>query len=125
MAWWANDAARIVAVQQRVQAVMPALLHAVTSGGQSFVVRELQPTQDRLRLESADTDLARLREAMTAMAQLTAWAALRAGGRGGSATIDDLLKFAAERRWKEEVLAAARRVTAQTVVDWKEFRAGR
>jgi uncharacterized protein (DUF2252 family) len=120
---WASDAARIVAVQQRVQAVMPALLHAVKSDGSSFVVRELQPTQDRLRLESANTDVARLRNAMTAMAQLTAWGALRAGGRQGSATIDDLLRFAAERRWEAEVLDAARRVAAQTLTDWKEFRA--
>jgi uncharacterized protein (DUF2252 family) len=122
---WASDAARIVAVQQRVQAVMPALLHAVTNGGSSFVVRELQPSQDRLRLESANADVARLREAMTAMAQLTAWGALRAGGRQGSATIDELLAFAAERRWKAEVLDTARRVAAQTLMDWKEFRAGR
>jgi uncharacterized protein (DUF2252 family) len=104
---------------------MPALLHAVTNGGSSFVVRELQPSQDRLRLESANADVARLREAMTAMAQLTAWGALRAGGRQGSATIDELLAFAAERRWKAEVLDTARRVAAQTLMDWKEFRAGR
>lgn len=120
---WATDAARIVAVQQRVQAVMPALLHAAKSGGASFVVRELQPTQDRLRLESTSINVARLREAMTSMAQLTAWAALRAGGRQGSATIDDLLDFAAERHWKAEVLGAARRVAAQTLSDWQEFRA--
>ena len=122
---WSNDAARIVAVQQRVQAVMPALLHAVKNGGSSFVVRELQPSHDRLRLASASVEVARLRDAMTAMAQLTAWAALRAGGRGGSATIDDLITFSAERRWKAEVLDAARRVAAQTLVDWKEFRAAR
>jgi uncharacterized protein (DUF2252 family) len=120
---WANEAARIVAVQQRVQAVMPALLHAVKSGGESFVVRELQPTQDRLRLESANADVARLRDAMTAMAQLTAWGALRAGGRQGSATIDELLEFSVEKRWKAEVVDAARRVATQTLTDWKAFRA--
>lgn len=120
---WASDAARVVSVQQRVQAVSPALLHAVKDGRSSFVVRELQPTQDRLRLESAKDSVSRLRDAMTTMADVTAWAALRAGGRQGSATIDELLEFAAERSWKRAVIDAARRIAAQTLSEWKEFRA--
>lgn len=48
---WPNEALRIVQIQHRMQAICPALLQRVTIEGQSFVLRELQPTEDRLQLE--------------------------------------------------------------------------
>src|SRR5262249_7003240 len=47
---WRSEAERVVAVQRWVQAVSPALLGPVRIGRTSFVVRELQPTEDRLDL---------------------------------------------------------------------------
>jgi uncharacterized protein (DUF2252 family) len=49
---WKSDAERIVAVQGRVQAVSPALLSSLRMGGSGFVIRELQPLQDRMRMET-------------------------------------------------------------------------
>ena len=49
---WKSNAERIVAVQGRVQAVSPALLSSVRMDGAGFVLRELQPLQDRMRMEA-------------------------------------------------------------------------
>lgn len=120
---WRSDAERIVTVQGRVQAVNPALLTAMTIDGDGFVLRELQPLEDRLRMEAWDGDVANLRDAMGTMGAVTAWAALRASGRQGSATADELIAFAGERGWRRGVLAMARRVADRTLADWRHFKA--
>lgn len=120
---WRSDAERIVAVQGRVQAVSPALLAAVTMKGTGFVIRELQPLQDRLRMEAWGGDVANLRDAMTTMGRVTAWAALRASGRQGSAIADELIAFAKERGWRRAALTMARRVAKRTFSEWSAFRA--
>jgi uncharacterized protein (DUF2252 family) len=119
---WKNDADRIVAVQGRVQAVSPALFASVRMGGRGFVLRELQPLQDRMRMEAWGGNIANLRDAMTTMGRVTAWAALRGSGRQGSAIADDLIAFAAERGWRREALAMARRVAQRTTLEWRAFR---
>src|SRR5206468_7016333 len=57
---WPSEAARIVGVQRRMQAIAPALLQAVTIDSRPYVLRELMPSQDKLDLQAwrgADTDL--------------------------------------------------------------------
>ena len=120
---WKTDAERIVAVQHRVQAVSPALLTSLKMNGRSFVLRELQPLQDRMRMEAWGGDHESLCDAMTTMGRVTAWAALRASGRQGSAVADDLIAFAGERGWKRGVLAMAHRVAERTLSEWRDFRA--
>lgn len=120
---WVTDAERIVAVQRRVQAVSPALLAALRMNGRGFVLRELQPLDDRMRMEAWGGDHENLCDAMTTMGHVTAWAALRASGREGSAIADELIAFARERGWKRGVLAMARRVAGRTLAEWNEFRA--
>jgi len=120
---WRSDAERIVTVQGRVQAVSPALLASAKMDGRGFVLRELQPLQDRLRMEGWRGDIANLRDAMATMGRVTAWAALRASGREGSAIADDLIAFARERGWRRGVLAMAGRVADRTIAEWNDFRA--
>jgi uncharacterized protein (DUF2252 family) len=119
---WKSEAARIASVQSRVQAVSPALLSTIRMDGAGFVLRELQPLQDRMRMEAWGGDITNLRDAVTTMGHVTAWAALRASGRQGSAIADDLIAFANERGWRREVLAMARRVAARTISEWRDFR---
>lgn len=120
---WKSDAERIVAVQGRVQAVSPALLKAVAMDGRGLVLRELQPLQDRLRMEAWGGDVSDLRDAMTTMGRVSAWAALRGSGRQGSAIADDLIAFAMAPGWPRGVLSMARRVAARTLAEWRDFRA--
>ena len=120
---WKTDAERIVTVQSRVQAVSPALLAHVSMNGVGYVLRELQPLQDRMRMEGWAGNIENLRDAVTTMGRVTAWAALRASGRQGSAIADDLIVFAGARGWRGEVVAMARRVAARTMTEWRAFRA--
>ncbi|MEO8200355.1 MAG: DUF2252 family protein [Gemmatimonadota bacterium] len=118
---WKNDADRIVAIQQRMQSVSPALHHPVLVNRQPYVIAELQPTQDRLLLTRWGGKIRRLEKVMTAMGETVAWAELRSGGRNGSAIPDDLINFANSDGWQHEVVGYARFYASKVESDYKEF----
>lgn len=118
---WRNEADRVVTIQRRMQAVAPAMLHAKKIGRGGYVLRELQPSKDRLRLEDAKGDPRRLRSGARAMGQVTAWDQLRSSGRNGSAAADDLVAFARTRGWKNRLVDYGRSYEAQVQRDFKQF----
>jgi uncharacterized protein (DUF2252 family) len=119
---WTSDAERIVRIQHRMQAISPALLHTVKVHGEDFVLRELQPTEDRLALEHWHGKLGRLRKVMTTIGQLVAWAQLRSSSRDGSAHVDELIELAHRREWRYDVLRSARAYAAIVQRDWRTFK---
>lgn len=118
---WNSEAERVVAVQRWVQAISPALLHVVATRSSSYVLRELQPTQNRLSIRNWRRPAVELAGAMESMGQITAWSHLRSASRRGAATIDSWLDFAAEKRWAAPLLEYADDYARQIVRDWKEF----
>ena len=118
---WPTEATRVVSVQQWAQAVPPALLHPVRAGGRSYVLRELQPTQDRLSLESRGLGLAQLEGVVTTMGEIVAWSHLRSGGRQGSAVADHWMALAREKDWSSALLAFSSSYSRQVEHDWQEF----
>jgi uncharacterized protein (DUF2252 family) len=118
---WPSEASRITSIQRRVQAVSPALLHPVRAGGRSYVLRELQPTQNRLSLETWDRNLDDLQGLMETLGQVVAWSHLRSGGRQGSAVADRWIAFAEEKDWPSALLATARSYSRRVEQDWQEF----
>jgi uncharacterized protein (DUF2252 family) len=118
---WKSEADRVVAVQQRMQAVAPALLHAKKIGRGGYVLHELQPSSDRLSLDDARGNHRHLRSAARAMGRVTAWAQLRSSGRQGSATADDLIAFAGATSWKRGLIDFGRRYATQVQRDYKQF----
>ena len=118
---WRSEAERIVEVQKRCQAVPPGLWRAVTFDGEPFVLRELQPSQDRLDLAAAVTDLPALGGSLFTMGCLSAWAQLRSSGRQGSATADELIGFAVGTLRVTALLESARAMDAIVRADWQEF----
>jgi uncharacterized protein (DUF2252 family) len=121
---WRSEAERVLRVQRRMQAIEPAMLHAVTLDGRQFVLRELQPTQDRLALEHWHGKLRRLRRVATTMGELTAWAQLRSRSLQGAAGADELIAFANAKHWREHLLKYARRYADRVQRDWKAYVAG-
>lgn len=120
---WKNPAARVVSIQQRMQAIAPALLRPVDFERESWVLRELQPTSDRLSLESWNGRLNRLEEVLHTMGELVAWGQLRSSGREGSANADALIAFAAEHdRWRGPLVEYAQAYSDTVHQDWREFR---
>jgi uncharacterized protein (DUF2252 family) len=118
---WQSEAVRVVTIQQRMQAIAPALLHARSIGRGGFILRELQPTSDRLSLKDARGHPHHLRSAAKSMGRLTAWAQLRSSGREGSALADDLVAFANASGWKQRIIEYGRSYQAQVRRDYKEF----
>src|SRR5215468_1165854 len=118
---WSDAAARVVAVQERFQGTPPALLSALRFEGTAFVLRELQPLQDRVSLRRRDERPGRLVKLVRTMGEITAWDQLRSGGRQGSAIADDLIAFAESPHWRGAALELARDYAARTGADYRLF----
>ncbi|MEH2146396.1 DUF2252 domain-containing protein [Nostoc sp.] len=118
---WSSESARVVAIQERVQGTPPALLAMIVDGNKSYVLRELQPEEDRVSLQAWDGKLERLNKLMQTMAEVTAWDQLRSGGRQGSAIADDLIKFAHLSDWRNQILKYATSYSKQVELVTQEF----
>jgi uncharacterized protein (DUF2252 family) len=116
-----SEAARVVAIEHRMQAADPAFLTAAKIGGRSFTFRELQPSQDKLELATLHGDAKGLRQVIERMGELVAWAQLRSAGRDGSIHIDGLAKWARDPSWQKPLIAAARAYVEQNHAEWKLF----
>lgn len=117
---WRNDAQRIVAIQDRCQAESPALLSVAEIEGRAFVLRELQPTEDRLDLESL-SHAGRFESALASMALVVASSHLRSGGRQGSAITDEWIEFGEKKSWMTRVVNYSARYFRTVNRDWKRF----
>lgn len=95
---WTSEAQRIITLQNRQQYVAPAWLHAFTFKGADFVVKELQPTQDRMELSLGKGKKKKLAAILNTMARLNAAAQLRSSGRQGASDADTLIAFAQDAR---------------------------
>jgi uncharacterized protein (DUF2252 family) len=118
---WANDAERIAAVQRRMQGMPPALLNALSLGKDSFVLRELQPSQDRIVLQKLSGDLEHLHKLIKTMGSLTAWAQLRSSDQQGSTAVPELIAFAQDPKWQEALLEHAQAYARQVEKDYQTF----
>jgi uncharacterized protein (DUF2252 family) len=122
---FADEATRVVAVQRRMQAMPMAFLQPVQLAGRPFVLRGLQPSEDRLDLTRLAARPRELAQALQTMAQLTAWAQLRASGRQGAASADELMDFgqrgAAPGKWRDRLVETARVTAGQVHDDWRTY----
>jgi uncharacterized protein (DUF2252 family) len=118
---WASEAARVVAVQQRMQAIPMAFLHAVKLGKRACVLRDLQPSEDRVALGAADHKRGQTAALIDTLAELLAWAQLRSAGREGAASVDELIEFANGRKWPLRMLDLAHQCAARVDSDWQDY----
>ena len=119
---WPTQAQRIVAVQRRVQAAPMAFLHAIERRKRSYVLRGLQPSEDRVALYESGIEFAKIRSVIEEMGRIVAWGQLRSSGRQGSAIADELIEFGSSRKaWHDDLVGAARRCAKFVRKDWKSF----
>jgi uncharacterized protein (DUF2252 family) len=118
---WQSEPDRVVSIQHRMQAIAPALLDAVKIRRGGYVLRELQPSKDRLTLKDARANPRHLRSAVKAMGRVTAWAQLRSSGRQGSATADDLITLAGASGWRRRLIDCGQSYDTQVRRDYKQF----
>ena len=118
---WSCEAQRVVAVQTMMQAKSPANLATLVDRNRSYVLRELQPREDRLDLSQAASQPGGLKSAIDSFGQLTAWAQLRSSGRRGSANADALMHFAGKDKWPTRLVHVAAKSATITAEDWEVF----
>lgn len=119
---WESQADRVVTIQQHVQAISPALLQPVSFADRGWVLRELQPSKDRLVLAAWNGKLDRLQKVVKTMGEVVAWGQLRSAGRQGAATIDDLIEFVHHEPWTDELVIYAQQYSETVRANWIQFR---
>ena len=118
---WKNEAERIINIQKRIQAFPLALLSSIKMNKQWFVLKELQPTQDKIDLRLCKGKPEKLQPVINTMADILAWDQLRSGGRQGSATADELIDFASTSSWKKELIAYCVEYTEKVKSDYQIY----
>ena len=118
---WPSQAHRVVSLQQRMQAVSMAFLHPIQDGAPSYVLRALQPSEDRVSLSGPGVDIAALQGVIKHMAQCLAWAQLRSSGRQGSAIADELIELGHTQKWRKALLTSADDCAVQVQSDWATY----
>lgn len=118
---WATQAQRIVAVQDRMQAVTPAFLHARGDAQRSYVLRALLPSEDRVTLDRTRVSMSDFAAVMRTMGKVAASAHLRSSGRDGSAIADALIDFGRRNKWRSALLGIALGCAEQVERDWASY----
>lgn len=121
---WLDEAQRVVTVQDICQAACAAYLTAMPMGGKAFVVRELQPVEDRVALDRLARQPKRLADTLGSMAEVAAYAQLRSAGRMGAAAPDAMIDFGFDlMAHPQPWLEAARAVDSHNTQAQRRFRA--
>ena len=120
---WHSQAERCVDIQQWVQGIPPALLSAVQMDEQSYVLREMQPLEDKVNLKPVAGKLHQLEQLMDVIAKVVAWGQLRSAGRQSAADANELMDFAhSSSGWQKDLLRYAKNYAVRVNEDYKTFR---
>jgi uncharacterized protein (DUF2252 family) len=118
---WPSEAEREVAIQSRCQYANAALLSTTIFKGSSFVIQELQPTEDKIDFAVIDRKYKDVGKVIEDMALLAASAHLRSSGRQGSAITDELITFGIRKDWQPKVLQYAAAYAKKVKSDYHSF----
>ncbi|MDE2369991.1 MAG: DUF2252 family protein [Burkholderiales bacterium] len=118
---WKTEAERVVTVQRRMQAVSMAFLRPMMMGDKSYILRGLQPTEDRIAIDHPAVVAGEFERAVATMGRLTAWAQLRSAGRGGADSADDLIEWGGKRKWKSRLLEVSEHCAEACRADSKAY----
>ncbi len=118
---WETEAERVLAVQLRMQNVSPALISVTNFRDDSYLIQEMQPTEDRIDFDLIKERYRDIYQVIDDMAILAASAHLRSSGRQGSAIADDLIAFGGNTDWHDSLIAYAKEYAKQAKKDYKDF----
>ena len=118
---WKNEADRIITIQSRMQFCPPALLSSVHFEKKYFVVKELQPVQDKMDFSLCKGQVNKIEEIILSMADIAAYAHLRSTGRQGSSTADELTELVSRSRWERDMLDLSQELSSQMSRDFRQF----
>lgn len=118
---WNSEAERVIAVQKRMQNRHPALLSSTIFRGEAYIIQEMQPYEDSINFKVIKKEYRNIYQVIDDMAMLTASAQLRASGRQGSATADELIAFGLNNKWHDFVVNYAIEYAEKVKTDYTNF----
>lgn len=101
---WSNEAERICTIEEYMQNTSPALLGSTNFKNIDYMIRELQPSSDKIDFQLIKNNIKNLSRVINDMAILTASAQIRSAGRKGAALPDDLIAFGGNKDWQDYIL---------------------
>lgn len=122
---WPSEAERVVGIQLMFQAEPPALLRSVSVAGEPYIMKQLQPSADKLDLDQVAKDRDELADVIDVMAHLAAWGHLRASGKKGAAPAAELIAAGNGIGAVEDIEKRATELAAVTKADFQSYRKAR
>jgi len=120
---WRSEAERVVFIQRIAQAISPALLGSVGVGKRSYLIKELQPSADRVNLAALRGKSGALIDVVQTMAGITAWGHLRGCSRLGASPVEALSRFVMRAEWRSQITGGAYAANALVLQQWQEYSA--
>ncbi len=117
-----HEAERINRIGYLMQFNSPDFLSYLRMKKLHFVVREMQPSADKITVESLGNKSNLLHDAAMDMVPLIAYAQLRSSGHCGAASADDLIRFAAEGKWMKDIIHLSGEMADRNEKYFAEFR---
>lgn len=119
---WSDQAQRIQFIQTLMEYEIPAWLSTISFQQQAFIVKTLQPEQDKIDFRECVDKPKKFTDACYNMARLIAYAQLRSAGRKGSSNADELIRFAEQGElWKTQLLEYTYNYAQQVEQDYQSF----
>lgn len=121
---WSCEAERVVFAQELSQHMPCALLSYTIFKGDSYVMKEMQPTEDKIKFRLIQDQYRDIYQVIDDMALLTASAHIRSSGRSGSAIADELIEFGQGTDWQPSLIDYAQEYFKKVKKDYKIFKEG-
>lgn len=121
---WESESDRVVAIQKLTQHMPCAFLSSTIFKGEGYVMKEMQPTEDKIKFKLIHDKYRDIYQVIDDMAVLTASSHLRSSGRMGSAIADDLIAFGQRTEWQEPMISYAYDYFKKVKKDYKIFKSG-
>ena len=118
---WKNEAERIIKTQEIMQHVSPAFLSAFSYKKDWYVVKQIQPTSDKICIQKTAGQNDLVANYVKDLSIITASAQLRSSGRHKAATADQLKAFAEADSWVKVVTEWSIQYAEQVKKDYATF----
>jgi len=119
---FANESERIINGQWVMEFCTPDFFAPLKIDKEYYIVKELQPKDDKMTLEGFSNDFNTLSIAAREMAALVAYAHLRSSGHNTADNADKLMAFASKKKWKQELITLCYKLADNNARYYSEFK---
>jgi uncharacterized protein (DUF2252 family) len=101
---WSSEAERIISIQSMMQYALPRFMKSLSVGEEKFVLKQMQPSAQKIDHSLCHRKLENTETIMTTMAQALASAQIRSASRKGSVDVETLIDFSTHPLWQTELI---------------------